>query len=315
MRKETFSFLSKDGKTKIHAVKWIPDSGEYGAVLQITHGMIEFVERYQDFASYLTEHGFLVVGHDHLGHGASVASRADWGYFAPKNPSDILIEDMHTLRTMIQKDNPDVPYFMLGHSMGSYMLRKYLAFHNDHLAGAIIMGTGYMPQAVTRAGLILAKLTGALRGSHYRSRMLENLTFGAPYKRYDLTGKDTANSWLTKDAKIVKWYYSEPSCTFRFTANGYQGLTEAVLFSCNSKNIDTYNKELPVFLVAGADDPVGNMGEGVKIVCEMFQKAGIRDVSCKLYADDRHEILNETDKETVYKDILDWMEERKESHK
>ena len=109
MRKETFSFLSKDGKTKIHAVKWIPDSGEYGAVLQITHGMIEFVERYQDFASYLTGHGFLVVGHDHLGHGASVASRADWGYFAPKNPSDILIEDMHTLRTMIQKDNPDVP--------------------------------------------------------------------------------------------------------------------------------------------------------------------------------------------------------------
>ena len=127
---EKFTFLSADGKTTIHAVKWIPEDGKYEAILQITHGMIEFVERYRLFAEFLTENGFMVVGHDHLGHGDSVASKDDWGYFA-ENPSDTVIADMHALRTMIQKENPGVPYFMMGHSMGSYMLRKYLTIHND----------------------------------------------------------------------------------------------------------------------------------------------------------------------------------------
>lgn len=310
MDKETFSFPSKDGKTRIYAVKWIPDDGTYRAILQITHGMIEFVERYEAFAKYLTEHGFLVVGHDHLGHGASVGSTADWGYFSESDPSDTLVADMHTLREMIQKENEEIPYFMLGHSMGSYMLRKYLAFHGEKLSGAIIMGTGFMPQNVTKLGLTLAKLTAKLRGGRYRSRLLEQLTFGKPYKKYDLTGKNAKNSWLTKDEKIVKWYYSEPRCTFHFTANGYIGLTEAVLFDCDPKNLRTYNKRVPVFLVSGKDDPVGDMGEGVKKVYQMFQDAGLRDVEYRLYENDRHEILNETDKETVYHDILTWMEEK-----
>ena len=133
-KEEKFTFLSADGKTTIHAVKWIPEDGKYEAILQITHGMIEFVERYRPFAEFLTENGFMVVGHDHLGHGDSVASKDDWGYFA-ENPSDTVIADMHALRTMIQKENPGVPYFMMGHSMGSYMLRKYLTIHNDDLRG------------------------------------------------------------------------------------------------------------------------------------------------------------------------------------
>ena len=116
-KEEKFTFLSADGKTTIHAVKWIPEDGKYEAILQITHGMIEFVERYRPFAEFLTENGFMVVGHDHLGHGDSVASKDDWGYFA-ENPSDTVIADMHALRTMIQKENPGVPYFMMGHSMG-----------------------------------------------------------------------------------------------------------------------------------------------------------------------------------------------------
>ena len=140
-----FTFLSNDGKTAVHAVKWAPDSGEYKGILQISHGMIEYIERYAPFAEFLTAKGYMVVGHDHIGHGQSVASQEDWGYFCEGNPSDVLVADMHKLRTMIQEDNPDVPYFMLGHSMGSFMLRKYLAVHSDKLRGAIIMGTGFIP--------------------------------------------------------------------------------------------------------------------------------------------------------------------------
>lgn len=155
-KEEKFTFLSADGKTTIHAVKWIPEDGKYEAILQITHGMIEFVERYRPFAEFLTENGFMVVGHDHLGHGDSVASKDDWGYFA-ENPSDTVIADMHALRTMIQKENPGVPYFMMGHSMGSYMLRKYLTIHNDDLRGAIIMGTGCVPDNTTKLGINVCK--------------------------------------------------------------------------------------------------------------------------------------------------------------
>ena len=130
-KEKQFSFLSKDGKTKIHAVKWMPESGEYRAVLQITHGMVEYIERYKPFAEFLNDQGVLVVGHDHLGHGASVASEEELGYFAEPDPSDTLVEDMHTLRTTIQTENPGVPYFMMGHSMGSYLVRRYLIYHGN----------------------------------------------------------------------------------------------------------------------------------------------------------------------------------------
>lgn len=310
MNKEEFRFLSKDGRTQVHAVKWLPDSGKYKAILQITHGMIEFIERYEPFAEYLTEHEFMVVGHDHIGHGESVSSKEDWGYFAPENPSDILIEDMHQLRTMVQKENPTVPYFMLGHSMGSYMLRKYLAFHNDNLRGAIIMGTGFVPEGTTKLGIFCSKVIAGFKGWHHRSKFIENSSFGKPYQKYDMTGATLDNSWLTKDESIVDFYYHEPKCTFKFTLNGYMGLFEAVLFDCRQENVDKLPKKLPIFIVSGKDDPVGDCGEGVMKVYDMFNTAGILDLTYKLYENDRHEILNETDKEIVFSDILSWMNVR-----
>ena len=125
MKKEEFQFLSCDKKNQIHAVKWMPDDGEIRAVFQITHGMIEYIERYEGFAEFLTGHGFLVVGHDHLGHGHSVSTKDDWGYISEKNGGGLLVADMHKLRMKTQKEYKDKPYFMLGHSMGSYMLRRY----------------------------------------------------------------------------------------------------------------------------------------------------------------------------------------------
>jgi alpha-beta hydrolase superfamily lysophospholipase len=310
LKTENFSFLSADGKTKIHAVKWIPEQGGFHAILQITHGMIEYIERYRPFAQFLTEHGFLVVGHDHLGHGQSVSTQEDWGYVGLPKPSDLMVADMHKLRTLIQAEYPDQPYFMLGHSMGSYMLRKYLTIHNENISGAIIMGTGMVSDAVTRFGMLTANILKTFHGWHYRSRFLASGSFGKPYRRFDLTGRDTANSWLTKDEDIVKSYYAEPQCTFMFTVNGYMALFEAVYYDGQPKNAAKLPKKLPLFLVSGEDDPVGDFGRGVRKVYQMYKAAGVEDITCRLYKDDRHEILNELDRDSVYADLLAWMEKR-----
>jgi alpha-beta hydrolase superfamily lysophospholipase len=302
-----FTFPSSDGKTKVHAVRWIPDSGEFKAILQITHGMQEYIERYTGFAEFLTGHGYLVVGHDHLGHGKTAPSSEDLGYFGRPNPSDLLVADMHTLRTGVQKKYPDKPYFMMGHSMGSYLLRKYLGIHSDGLSGVIIMGTGYVPQKDTAFGLKACKTLSAVQGWHHRSKFLTGASFGKPYRKFDLTGKDFTNSWISRDEAIVRKYYSDPKCQFLFTINGYQGLYEAVSAACSQETVDRYPKDLPVFLVSGANDPVGDFGVGVKKVYHMFRTAQMEDVTYRLYDEDRHEVLNELDKEQVYNDILAWM--------
>lgn len=305
-----FTFLSNDGKTSVHAVKWTPDSGEYKAILQITHGMVEFIERYTAFAEFLTENGYMVVGHDHIGHGQSVATKEDWGYFCEGSPSDVLVEDIHKLRSIIQEENPEAPYFLLGHSMGSFMLRKYLAFHGENLRGAIIMGTGFIPGNVTGLALKLTSLIAKLRGSKHRSKLIQSLAFGADYKGFDMTGEKPEDSWLTKDVEIVKQYYNEPRCTYMFTVNGYKGLFESVNYSCNPENAAKLPKKLPLFIVSGEQDPVGGLGKGVMDVYEMYKTAEISDLTYKLYENDRHEILNETDRQVVYRDLLAWMNVR-----
>jgi alpha-beta hydrolase superfamily lysophospholipase len=272
--------------------------------------MVEYIERYAAFAEFLTGKGILVTGHDHLGHGQSVSSQEDWGYIGLPHPSNLMVEDMHTLRTMVQAQYPDVPYFMMGHSMGSYMLRKYLCIHPDGVDGAILMGTGTVAPAITLFGMGTVRLRAVFHGWHYRSRFVAESSFGRPYRRYDLTGKDAANSWLSKNEKSVRAYYADPRCTFTFTLNGYLALYEAVFYAVQSKNAAKLPKKLPLLLVSGKDDPVGDFGAGVRKAYDMYKGCGIEDITCRLYENDRHEIINETDREDVYADILSWMNVR-----
>ena len=310
-KKEIFTFLSSDKKTTIHGVKWLPETGEYTAVLQIAHGMLEYVERYEEFASYMAAQGYLVVGHDHLGHGDSVETKDNWGYIAAKNGDQHMIEDMHTLRMMTQKENPGLPYFMLGHSMGSYLLRKYLTEYGTGLAGALIVGTGSVADIATKAGMRIAKHMANRKGWHYRSKFIEELFFSGAYSKFSRDGKNLERNWLTKDLAIAAKYYADPKCTYRFTLNGFYTVMKVVYYDNQPKNAAKIPKDLPIILLSGADDPVGNMGKGVLLVEKQLQKAGIKDLSCKLYGNDRHEILNETDRAEVYRDILRWCEERK----
>ena len=306
--KKNLSFLSSDGITQIHAVVWEPE-GEPKAVIQLIHGMVEFIERYDDFAGFLSSNGFLVVGHDHLGHGQSVRSIEDWGFISEIAPARSMVRDIHKLRTIVQKKYPKLPYYMLGHSMGSYLLRRYLSHKGAGLAGVILSGTGSEPDMKTKTGLMIVRSLAQSKGWHHRSEKIAGMIFGAPpYNKFDVTCTDTENSWVCSNPEIMKAYYSDSRCSFRFTLNGYEALLSTTLYVNQKININRIPSDLPFFLISGSDDPVGNMGKGVKKVYEQLIKSDKLDTEIKLYEGMRHEVLNEIGKEEVYSDILDWIE-------
>ena len=312
---ENYSFKSADDtKTTIHAVKWTPE-GEPVAVLQIAHGMQEHIERYTGFAEYLNKQGFVVMGHDHIGHGESVASEAELGLMHTDTPSDTMVEDMFTNYKLIKEQYPNIPYFILGHSMGSYLLRKYLSKKGSELKGvngAIVMGTGTVQDSAIKAGMTVCKLIAKFKGWDHKSSFVAGLMFDANYKKFDITGEHPENSWLSKNVENVKAYYdpaNKKDCC-PFSLNGYRVLLEATGFDNNMDNIKKMNMDIPIFFVSGSEDPVGAMGEGVKAAKAKFEEAGVKDLTMKLYEGDRHEILNELDRETVYADLYNWMKDR-----
>lgn len=304
------TFASADGKTTIHAQCWAPDTGVPVAVLQISHGMVEYVDRYDAFARYMAEQGFLVVGHDHLGHGGSVTSKDSWGYFTEGDGSHILVEDLHTLRTLVQQEYPGLPYLMLGHSMGSFILRRYLMEHGDGLTAAVISGTGYKPELLADVFLAVCRVIAALRGWGCHSRLAKELFFSGAFHKFDMDGSRPEDSWLTNDAEIVRRYYAEPRCTFPFTVSGFYTITRLVKADQNPANIGKTPKELPLLFVSGDQDPVGDFGAGVRKVCELYRKAGQQKVKMLLYPGARHEVLNEVKRNEFWKDILDWCREQ-----
>ncbi len=310
--RESYTFESKDRHSEIHAVRWVPDSGKVRGVLQIVHGMQEYIERYEPFALWLNERGIAVFGHDHIGHGESVRGPEEWGIMSPEHPADIMVEDIFRNYQLGKEKWPGSPFFLLGHSMGSYLVRMFLgkkAGDLDGLDGAIVMGTGSLPDSSLRFGLAVLKLIAAFRGWNYRSSLVQKLSFSGPYQRYDLSGRDSGNSWLTKDQEIVKKYYADPKCTYLFSLGAYRGLMEACYYDNRPEHLAKIRRDLPLLLVSGAEDPVGDLGKGVERVRGQYAAAGFCDLRMKLYENDRHEILNETDREQVYEDLWDWMQE------
>ena len=299
-------FRSSDGKTDIHVLLWIPE-GKVRGVLQIAHGMCEFAERYDGFAAFLAEHGYVVCANDHLGHGKSVTDEHQLGFFRERDGDGALIADMRRLHIIMKKKYPDVPYFMLGHSMGSYLMRKYIVKYGQGLQGVILTGTGYEDATTTSAGLTLIRGLAKKNGWHYRSKLVENMTHTTPYLRFDLTGEDRSNSWITRDEEITEKYYTDPLCAYTFTLNGYEALLTTVQYVCNKKNIEKIPKKLPLLIASGSDDPVGNMTKGVTRFYDLCIEAGIEDVELSIYEGMRHEILNEIDRDIVYDDIYEWL--------
>lgn len=246
-----------------------------------------------------------MIGNDHKGHGLTAEKDEDLGYFGEEK-SAAVIEDLHEVtRYAKEQYGADVPYFLFGHSMGSFMARRYLMTYGEELTGAIICGTGYTLGVVLTAGKLCAGVISKVKGERHRSKFLQKLAFGSYNKR--IADKRTANDWLTKNTEMVDAYNRDKYCTFLFTVNGYQTLFDVLGFIQKKENIEKIPKNLPVYMIAGEEDPVGNYGKGVEKVFEEYRKCGIRDLELKLYEDDRHEILNELDRENVYLDVKNWI--------
>lgn len=307
VKKEEFTFDSRDGKTKIHAVRWVPE-GKVICILQIIHGMAEYIERYEETAQFFAQKGILVTGEDHLGHGKSVSEGVPFGYFCEQDPATVVVRDVHRLKKMTQEAYPGVPYVILGHSMGSFILRNYLFRYGTGIQGAVICGTGSKPQALVQVCRALAAVQRLFLGEKHTARLMDKLAFGnynqaiqKPRTQYD---------WLSRDEKIVDEYNRDSLCGFTFTINGFRTLF-TLLYRLNlPKKLAQMPKELPVRFIAGEKDPVGDYGKGVQKAYEDFEKAGMEQVSIKLYPEDRHELLNELDRVQVCEDLYPWITER-----
>lgn len=301
---ETYYIPSTNGKNKLRVMVWRPE-GEVQAILQISHGMIEHIGRYDDFAKFLAKEHILVVGNDHLGHGESVKNEMELGYFDAEDGSQTVVNDLYEVTKSIKKEYPEVPYFILGHSMGSFMVRRYLMTYGKEINGAIVMGTGHQPDIVLAAGNIIYNVLKRAKGDEYRSKLINALSLDGYNKQF--APNRTNCDWLSRKEEAVDAYINDPYCKFTFTINGFKTIFDTFSFINKRSNITEIPKDLPVFFVAGDQDPVGNKGKGVTKVYKQYEKAGLSKVQLKLYPGSRHEILNDLDKEEVYQDIHGWL--------
>lgn len=303
MKKYTEKIASTDSKNNLNVIIWETEKEPIG-VLQIVHGMAEYIDRYDNFAKYMTEHGFNVIGHDHLGHGHSVSDEHDYGFFAEENGDKIIIEDMHSVTQYAREKWEELPNFILGHSMGSFCLRQYLTKYSNDVFGAIIMGTGWIPSTAALLGKTIATNTCKSKGSHTVNPLLIKLTL-EPYNKPFAPARTNCD-WLSKDEKQVDLYVNDKLCGFDFTAGAYKDFFTILEKIAKNRQLIGMRKSLPILITSGSVDPVGGKKACEKLNAQ-YKRCGIDDVTLKLWENDRHEILNELDKSDVYQYIYNWL--------
>lgn len=291
--------LSSDGVHTLYGKVYAPE-GNVRALFQVAHGMAEHIERYGEFLAFLAENGFAAFAYDHVGHGKTGTAAGELGFIADEGGYKILIDDIGIFAEAVKADFPGKKHVLMGHSMGSFIVRGYAAKHGKELAGLVAMGTGG-PNPAAKIGIKLAGAVKKKKGARHISPLIANLAFGSYNAR---TAKETEYDWLSVDKENIAKYLADELCGFPFTVSAMQDLI-TLTASCNCASwAKSMPPSLPVYLVAGDEDPVGAYGKGVKKVCEMLHKAGAQDVKMKLYRGYRHEILNEACKEEVCRDIL-----------
>lgn len=293
------------GAGTIRACMW-QGEGTPKAVVQIVHGISEHILRYDDFSNYLTQQGYAVVAEDHMGHGASEAPDSVRGYFHGGWFS--AIDDTMKLMELTKARFGDIPYILFGHSMGSFMARTILAkYPQSGLAGCVICGTGWQPDALLKVGIPVCKAICRMYGENKPSKILQGVVFGSYNKRVE--HKRTSSDWLSRDEKMVDAYEADELCGFIPTAGLLRDMMMGIQYIQNKENLDRMNKTLPCLFIAGGDDPVGNYGAGVYQAADAFKNVGMEQVKAKIYPLCRHEILNEINRKDVYCDIVKWMDQ------
>lgn len=301
---EEFSFVSANNLNNVYCKIIKPKNIKPKGIVQISHGMCEYFDRYEEFTKYLLENGFIVCGNDDIGHGNSINSENDRGYFSKKDGYKYLIEDTKTLNNIVRDKFNNLPIFLFGHSMGSLVLRCYIAKYGDSIDGAILCGT-VGPQPLATAGIKLANIMAKSKGDHYKSQKLYNLALDfANIKFFPVS---TRFDWTCSDEEEVKKHVTDEKRNFLFTVSAFSDVFRLVNLSNSNRVIKTIPKNLPLFLISGELDPIGENGIGVKKVFKLYKEQGIKNVTIKLYPKARHELVNEKIKEEVYEDILNWI--------
>ncbi len=299
--KKTDFFTTDDG-AKVAFFCWLPKE-EPIAVLQIAHGMAEYAERYEDFANFLNTHRIAVYANDHRGHGKTAGSIDNLGYFADKNGWIKVVTDMRMLTRIIRVDYPKAPVFLLGHSMGSFLARTYITLYDD-IHGVILSGTAANPLPVITAGRIMAFFQLLFKSGKTPSPLFDNMSFGAFNKPFEAEGP---MSWLSRDKKIVKKYNDDPYCGFVCTLGMFRDLFYGLNYIARKEHNQWIRFTLPIYIVAGSEDPVGDKGKGPKKVAQMYRQRQLEEVAVNIFKDSRHEILNEINRKLVYEDLLEWI--------
>lgn len=308
-QKEALHFRSADGKT--NSAMWIYTPAAYPkAVIQLSHGMCEYIGRYERMIDVLAAAGYAVSGNDHLGHGdTSPDSR---GFIAEKDGCRLLLADLLTVNQITRERFPDIPYFLLGHSMGSFLARWFAEINPRAQDALILSGTGG-PSPLMPVGKQLARLLSAVRGPGYVSKFMVKVSTGSYSRGIEDTGSPSV--WLSRDPAVWKAYDGDEKCNFSFTVSAYRDLLTAYTHVNAGAWAKSLRKDMPVLLYAGDNDPVGDYGRGVTAVYQRLRAAGMADVSIRLYPGGRHEMHNEINREAVFDDLIAWCDRHAQGEK
>ena len=304
--KSTEYKLKTHDNLEIQVYEWTPDDqSKIKGIVQIAHGMAEHAKRYNDFANFLTDNGFVVFANDHRGHGKTAGDLKSVGFIGNKNGWDKIIADMKTLSNHAREKHVLKPYFIFGHSMGSFLSRKFVMDPGVKIEGAIFSGTTGNPGILGQIGILLTNVMLIFYPKNSDGKLMDKMSFGA--YNHAFKPNRTKFDWLSRDNEQVDRYVQDPYCGTVFSIGFFNEMLKGILYISKQKNIVKTPEDLSILLISGDKDQVGKNGKGVIEVYNKYKKAGIKDISMKLFSDARHEILNETNKTEVYEFILDWL--------
>ena len=300
MQKQEFNYLSSNGSTLIHCVKWVPENPI--GVIQIVHGITEHIDRYEEFANYMVNQGYIVIGNDHLGHGKSIITDKPKMFIGELGSWNYLVKDINTLYEIITEEYK-LPIYLIGFSLGSFVSRHYLIDYNPFYQKAILVGTGIQPNIVLNILKLIVKGEVKKIGVENTSKFIRELSFGTYNKQ--IKDAKTDYDWLTSSEEEINKYINDPLVGKDTTGSLFYELLDGMVYTSKLSNIKKM-KELPILLLSGLDDPVGSKGNGVKKLENIYKKNNI-DVSLKLYEGKRHDLFHETNKFEVFNDILTYI--------
>ncbi len=295
---------SSDGIHDLNGVLYIPD-GEIKGLFHIIHGMTEHMGRYHEIMEALANEGYLAFGYDNLGHGTTAADDSELGFIASENGWEHLVDDTFRFASQVMALYPDKKLTVMGHSMGSFIARIAALKYGKYYSKLIICGTAG-PNVAAPFGLLITNILKKLKGERYVSPLTQKIAFGTYNKRFE---KDSPYNWLTKDKEIIEKYAADKFCTFKFCVCAMHDLIMLISLANSKTWFKEIDSSLPLLLISGEDDPVGNYGKGVKTVFDGLKKNSKENVQLKLYENCRHEILNDTCKQEVTQDILNFLGE------